>query len=360
VIDFWLTGGNLIGQHGTARAALGVSGSRIAAVRPAAPAGAKRVAVHGAYVAPGLIDLHVWGRPDAVSQDGARHGTTAFLSALGPEPPAQLAASIHRRIHELDGLHGAACLGLHLEGPFLNPVRGGVLPKRAMRHPSVRELALLAREAAGRVRLITLAPELPGGLAAIRWCARRRIVVSLGHSDAQAAEAARAVRAGARCVTHAFNGMRPLHHRAAGLIDAALTDERLTAMVIADGVHVGRTALRMLLQAKGPQRVALVTDSVRHQRSRWALRKRRGAYYTGTGTLAGSDLTMLTAVRNMVQLAGASLPEAIHMASGVPARVLGEAHRGQLRTGGRADIAVFDSRFRAVLTVVGGRIVFQR
>ncbi|MBI4341739.1 MAG: N-acetylglucosamine-6-phosphate deacetylase [Candidatus Omnitrophica bacterium] len=350
-----MAGGKLVTPRGIVDGAVRVARGRIAAIRPGAPQGARAIGVRGGYVSPGFIDLHVWGDPQVISREAAKHGTTAFLAAVGPEPlPAlrrQLAALRHA-----EGFEGAQCLGAHLEGPFVNPRRSGALPRRWMRRPSVAGLHSLVRE--GPVRLITIAPELHGAREMIQWCRRRRIVVSLGHSEAYAPEALGAVEAGAAAVTHVFNGMRPFHHRKPSLLSVALTDPRLTTMVILDGVHVGAYAFRLLLRAKGPERIALVTDSIRHQG--WNVVRRHGAYYTRQDVLAGSSLTMLRAVRNAVFSGGASLSDAVRMASATPARLLGADHlRGALAVGRRADLAVFDRRFRARLTIVGGHVVFE-
>ena len=356
--SFWIVDGRLITPRGIVSGAVSVSRGGIAAIRRVAPKGVPTLDAQGAYVAPGFIDLHVWGEPTVASRDAARGGATGFLTTLAPEPAARMLRHIVQR-SRATVLPGAECFGLHLEGPFLNPVRGGVLPKRAMRRATVSELARLARAARGSLRLITLAAERPGGLEAIRWCRRHRVVASLGHSDATYAEAARAAAAGATAVTHVFNGMRPLHHRHPSLVDAALTDPRLSAMVIADGVHVSAPALRLLMRAKSPARVILVTDSVRRQRRAWRLRRRNGAYVAPHGTLAGSALTMIQAVRNAVRLGGASLEDAVRMASETPARLLGLS-RGRLEQGRRADLVIFDAHFQVRLTIVRGRIVYQR
>lgn len=334
-----------------------VSQGRIAAIRRSAPRGARRIGLRGAYLAPGFIDLHVWGPPEIVSRDAVRAGTTSFLTTLGPEPLRDLLRHAAERANA-KSREGAACVGLHLEGPFVNPARGGALPKRWMRAPSIAELNRLARAAAGRLKVITIAPELRGAEAAIRWCRRRGVLASLGHSDADARTAQEAVARGARAVTHIFNGMRPLHHRRGALIDVALTQPRLTTMVIADGVHVSPSALKLLLQAKGSARIALVTDSIRHQG--WDVVASGGTYYTRGGVLAGSRLTMIEAVRNMVALGGADLIDAVRMASEVPARLLRLTSRGVLAVGKRADLVAFDRRFRVRLTLVAGRIVYQR
>ncbi|MBI3321597.1 MAG: N-acetylglucosamine-6-phosphate deacetylase [Candidatus Omnitrophica bacterium] len=355
-----MIGSKLLTPRGITSGALKISRGRIAAIRRFAPKGARTINVHDAYIAPGFIDLHVWGTPATLSRDVVKGGATAFLFSVGPAAPQQLLKALAQDARETP-LIGARCLGAHLEGPFLNPTRGGVLSRRWMRIPTGRELAALARGAAGRIKLITLAPELRGAREAIRWCGRHRIVASLGHSDASAQQAAAAIDASARAATHVFNGMRPFHHRQPALLDVVLTDDRVTAMVIADGIHVSPHALRLLVRAKGPERIALVTDSVRQYAKRWRLRERRGAFYSERGVLAGSALTMIQAVHNMVTLAGVSLIDAVRMASAVPARLLGiERRLGTIETGKRADLVAFDGRFRVRLAIVGGAVAYNR
>jgi len=351
----WLVNGKVVTPDGVTGAAVLIAGGRIAKVQRHAPRGRRTIDVRGAYVAPGFIDLHVWGDPVTVSRYFAAHGTTAFLSAIGPEPSSKTGARLDA-LQQLKAWPGAACLGAHLEGPFLNPKRGGALPKRWMRRPTTASLNALA--ARGGIRMLTLAPELPGAMQAIRWCRGKGIIASLGHTDADARTAARAVAAGARAVTHVFNAMRPFHHRAPSLLEVALTDPRLTTMVILDQVHVSAVALRLLVRTKGPERIVLVTDSIRHEG--WDVRQRRGAYYLKSGTLAGSGLTMMRAVRHAVEQGGVTVAEAVRMASEVPARLLRDRSRGKIAAGSRADVVVFDSKFQVRLTVVGGRIVYER
>ena len=356
--ELWLTHGALLTPRGIVRGAVQIARGRIAAVRSTTPRGSASLDLSGAYLAPGFIDLHAWGDPAVVGRQAVKHGTTAFLSAIGPGPARRFVKEVAERRIDLSG-ESAACLGFHLEGPFLNPARGGALPRRWMRPPTAHELRALAHAAGRRVRLMTLAPELPGALSAIRWCVAHRVVASLGHSDADALTAQRAVDAGARTVTHVFNGMRPLHHRRSSLLDVALADARLTTMVIADGVHISPTAFRLLVRVKGAGGIALVTDSIRE--AGWDVMQRRGAYYTRQGVLAGSDLTMIGAVRNAVRFGGVSLANAVRMASEVPARLLGLARsRGTLEVGKRGDLVGFDRKLRVMVTVVGGRIVYER
>jgi N-acetylglucosamine-6-phosphate deacetylase len=370
--SFWLTNGQVITPTGIVRGGVGVRGGHLVSVprsersgdslagkdSPARSSGT-RINVRGRFIAPGFVDLHIWGDPKRVAQAEAKTGTTSFLTSLSPESPEHLI----NRIVQLDlspNGRGARCLGVHLEGPFLNPLRAGALAGRWLRPPTSRELRQLARHAGAALRMITVAPELPHGLEAVRWCARHRIAVSLGHSDADASMAQQAVNAGASAVTHVFNGMRPMHHRDPGLIGEALTDERVTAMVILDGQHVDPTAFQLLARCKGADGVALVTDSVRHQAHRTATLS-RGAYRLKGGALAGSALTMIQAVENAVTFGTLSLPEAVRMASLVPSRLIHESHRlGSLEAGKRADLTVFDRAFRVWMTIVDGHIVYQR
>ena len=354
--DFWLTSGKLVTPRGVIDGAVKIAHGRIAAIRPKAPRGAKAISARGGFVSPGFIDLHVWGDPQVVSREAAKHGTTAFLTTLGPEAPQTLRRSMAALKHH-GGFEGAQCLGVHLEGPYVSSKRAGALPKRWMRSPSVAELQTLSREGPP-IRMVTLAPELPGAREVIRWCKRRNIAASLGHSEAEAPHALDAIAEGASVITHVYNGMKPFHHREPSLLGVALTDDRLTTMVILDGVHVDVYAFRLLLKAKGSDRIALVTDSIRHQG--WDVVQRHGAYYIHQDVLAGSSLTMLRAVRNAVVSGGASLYDAVKMASWVPARLLGfERGRGALAVGRRADLSVFDRRFHGRMTIVGGHVVWQ-
>ena len=355
--DLWLTDGRLVTPQGITRGAVRVVGGRIRTIRRAAPRGAHTRSVRGAYVSPGFIDLHVWGPIETIAREAVKGGTTAFLSTLGPEPSRQLVSELSERASTKD-LKGAAHLGVHLEGPFVNPRRGGALPKRWMRSATERKLNRLWRASRGCIRLMTLAPERQRALGAIRWCARHHIVASLGHSESSANTAQQAVAAGARAVTHVFNGMPPLHHRHPSLLDVALMDDRLKTMVILDGVHVSPSAFRLLVRAKGAERIALVTDSIAHQG--WDVVKRGGAYYRRDGTLAGSALRMIDAVRNAVELGGVSLADAVTMATEVPAHLLGDRTRGVLDIGKRADLVVFNEQFSVLMTIVNGNIVYQR
>ncbi|MBI3320624.1 MAG: N-acetylglucosamine-6-phosphate deacetylase [Candidatus Omnitrophica bacterium] len=354
----WLTNGKLITPKGIISGVVGIEDGRIAAIRHTAPTGERRTSIRGAYVAPGFIDLHIWGDPKRVAQEEVKTGTTSFLTSIGPESPEHLIGRLVQLDFSPDG-RSARCLGAHLEGPFLNPLRAGALASRWLRPPTSRELRQLVRHADGLLKLVTIAPEMPKGIEAVRWCARHGIVVSVGHSNATAAVAQRAIAAGAVAVTHIFNGMPSLHHRDPGLLGEALTDTRLTAMVILDGVHVKPVAFQLLVRCKGPDGVVLVTDSIRHQAHRHAATG--GAFYTSGGLLAGSRLTMIQAVRNAVAYGRLPLPDAVRMATRNPARLLGlDDDLGALEVGQRADLVAFDRNFRVTMTLVDGQIAYQR
>jgi N-acetylglucosamine-6-phosphate deacetylase len=355
--DFWLTHAKLVTPRGVVEGSAHIRRGRVAAIRRRAPKHQPHLSVAGCYVAPGFIDLHLWGDPWTVARKAVRGGTTAFFTAIGPEPLGRMVQQL-TQLRRSSPFDGAECLGVHLEGPFLNPTRGGALPARFMRRPTTQELGRLARAAGGRVRLMTMAPELPGAMAAIHWCCRHRIVVSLGHSAATYKTACRAIDAGARAVTHVFNGMPRLDPRRPSLLEAALTEPRLAAMVILDGVHISPAAFRLLVRAKGADRIVLVTDSIRYAPG--AARARDGAFYLKSGVLAGSGLTMVRAVQHAVAFGGMALHDAVRMATINPARLMGlERSRGTVEEGKRADLVVFDQHFLVQMTMVGGRPVYQ-
>lgn len=352
-----------------------VEAGRIAAVVRSTRDGDLPEAVFdAAIVAPGLIDLQVnggFGAPVGPDPDALRTlaqrlpetGVTAYLPTLISSPAPTYDALFAAFEAALDA-PGARALGVHLEGPFLSPARKGAHPLAAIEaaDPELFE-RLLAND---RVRLMTLAPERAGGIERVRRLRGRGVVASLGHTDADVDEFGAGVDAGATMATHLFNAMSPFVHRAPGAAGAALTDPRVTAGLIADGVHVHPAGLRLALRAKGADGVALVTDMMA------AAGMPHGTYELGSqqvtvdgsgarladGTLAGAVLTLDEAVRNAVRWAGVGPADAIRMASEVPARGLDLADAGRLAPGLRADLACFDTNLRVVASYVGGRRVF--
>jgi N-acetylglucosamine-6-phosphate deacetylase len=317
---------------------------------------------------PGFVDLQVngFGGVDFANADSAAYdragealletGVTAYLPTLITAPEERLVAALGE-IHE--GGHGPRILGAHVEGPFLSPRRLGTHPPSARRDP---DPALLERLlAAGPVRLYTLAPELPGALELVDLLVARGIVVSVGHSDASAAEANAAFDRGVGTVTHLFNAMRPFNHRDAGVAGVALARQDVIVQIILDGVHLAPDTVRMVWRAAGG-RLALVTDAVAaagvsgdgsYRLGDVSVEVRDGVVRRdGDGVLAGSVLTMIEAVRNLHAL-GVPLDAALAAATAVPARVIG-ADVGRIEVGAPADIVVLSEELEIQRVLVGG------
>ena len=359
---------------------------RIVAVseEPASAAGAEELPV----VAPGLVDLHVHGFGGCDPLEDlpgmaaalARAGTTAFQPTLFPAAPQRLgeqATQVWARAESWNGSaagQGARVVGLHLEGPFVNPRRAGALPVADLAEPSVQGLRSILGPATGSgrgVRTMTLAPELPGAAPLVEELARCGVRVSLGHSQATASEARAAARAGAVGATHLFNAMGPLHHREVGLVGFALTDAALFAELIGDLVHVGPDALALALVARGPRGLCLVSDALSgagtgcerfHSHGRQHIVHEGAAYFPAASPgaapkLAGSALPQLEMVRRLVQRGVVSLAEALVMASKTPARALGlESELGRLAPGARADLIVLEGPSHELVEVYTGGV----
>jgi len=336
-------------------AALVIEGDRVAGIVPegAAPGGAQ-VALAGGILSPGFLDLQVNGGGGVMLGDGpgsipvmlaahARLGSTGLMPTLITDTPEVTAAVLAEGVAAgRAGLPGF--LGLHLEGPHLDPRRKGAHDAALIRPMDDADLARLC-EAAGALPalMVTVAPESVTAEQIARL-AGAGVIVSLGHSDCDCAQAKAAFAAGARCVTHLFNAMSPLGHRAPGLVGAALDSPGVMAGIIADGVHVAPEALRIALAAR-PGGLFVVTDAMAVARSQLTefthqgrrILRRDGRLTLPDGTLAGADVTLPGAVAHLVAL-GVAVETALAMATALPARLIGAADRGRLRPGARADL----------------------
>jgi N-acetylglucosamine-6-phosphate deacetylase len=258
---------------------------------------------------------------------------------------------------------GAAIVGLHLEGPFLNPKRKGAADTRFLREPSLSDFEAIVGPYASLVRLIALAPELPGGFNLVDALVARGIRVACGHSDATYEQALEAVAHGASVATHTFNAMSPIHHRAPGMAGAALTCPQLYAEFIADFVHLHPATVRLTLMAKGRDRAVAITDCMKYggltEAEQAAMPSDRtvrdGAPRLPDGTLAGSCLPLDQSLRNLVHGLGIPLEDALPAYSENPARMLGLARRGSLAVGHYADIVVLDATLRVRAVWAAGR-----
>ena len=294
-----------------------------------------------------------------------RHGTTTTMASLVTAGPADLLASVSM-LAELyrDGV----VAGIHLEGPWISPHRCGAHDPAQLRDPDPAEIDRLLAAADGALAIVTIAPELPGALDAVRRLADAGVVAAVGHTDCSHAVAAAAIDAGARVATHLFNAMRPIHHRDPGPIVALLDDPRVTVELIADGIHLDPALYRHVGRTVGPDRVALVTDAMAaaglgdggYRLGEMAVDVRAGvARIAGTDTIAGSTTTMDQLFRNAVDAVGGpptddALLRAVRQTATNPARVLGRADIGALEPGRRADIVVLDADLRVAGVVVGG------
>jgi N-acetylglucosamine-6-phosphate deacetylase len=381
------TGGGRVGgstETGTAGAGAERAHSRPTAVNdaaavvgaraPAAGGGAPALDATDLVVVPGFIDLQCNGavgvdvshEPERLWEVAValpRWGVTAWLptvvtapseirmralAAVRAGPPADLAGA---------GRVAAEPLGLHFEGPFLAPERRGAHAETLLRSP---DPALVAAEGWTReagVAMVTLAPELPGALDLVRALAAAGVVVSAGHSSASAEQATAAIDAGVRWVTHVFNAMAPLHHRAPGVAGVALTDERVRVGVIADGLHLHPATVALVARAVG-DRLCLVTDAVA------ALGMAAGHVHRGVrladGTLAGSDLSLDRAVRNLMAFAGTQMADAVAAVTATPSAVLGLEERGVIAPGAVGDVVLLDPAGEVVATVIAGRVAYDR
>ncbi|TPG66406.1 N-acetylglucosamine-6-phosphate deacetylase [Hymenobacter nivis] len=332
-----------------------------------APADVLRHDLGGANLCPGFVDLQLYGggsilfsvEPTAAAladlrAHTLRHGTTSFLPTMPTNAPELMQAAIAAVRAALPTTPGL--LGLHLEGPYLNPVKKGAHRAEFIQKPEPGPLAALLAASAGVLRIMTLAPEMapPEAVAQLRAAG---VVCSAGHSDATFAQGQAAFRGGFAAATHLFNAMSGLLHRAPGLVGAILDDEAVAASVVADGVHVDYAAVRIAHKIMG-ERLFLITDAVNEStHGAYQFRRQGDHFVDANGTLAGSALTLLSAVRNCVQHVGIALPEALRMATLYPARVLGLAdHLGLVAPGYRADLCAFDHNYNAQATVLHGAL----
>jgi N-acetylglucosamine-6-phosphate deacetylase len=335
------------------------------------PRGVREIKAGGRTVVPGFIDVHIHGAGGHDVMEGTResleiitatvaaHGTTSLLATTVTASEKETRDSVAGIAHFILNTSqyptrelSAEILGIHFEGPFISPARRGVHPAKWIVPPSPELLAELLREARGTAQILTLAPELAGALDLITVARRAGLIVSLGHTDATYEQAQAAIEEGASHAAHVFNAMRPFSHRGTGVIGAVLTSPKVSAELIADGVHVDEAAMRMLVELKTPERVILVSDGMsatgmpdgKYQLGMFEVKVSGGVARNAEGKLAGSTLTLDCAVRNMVAL-GLPLSSALRMVTANPARQIGLGSRkGVLAAGADADLVFLDDK----------------
>jgi N-acetylglucosamine-6-phosphate deacetylase len=359
-----------------------VEAGRIAALgndAPPAVPDAERIALGGAVLAPGLIDMHAHGAlgrstleptPDAlttIARFYAQHGVTGFLAATWTVAADDILAALDNIAGVMRvGTGGARLLGAHVEGPYIDVERRGAQRAEHVRRADRDEYRRWA--ATGTVKLLALAPEYPENTALIPQAVADGVVVAAGHTRATYEQMCMAVDLGLSQVTHMFNGMEPLHHRTPGVVGAGLTLDALRCEVIADNIHLHPVILKLVARAKGSDSIVLVTDAIRgvglpdgeYEDGGNAIFVKDGIARIAAGNLAGSTLTLERGVANMIAATGWPLETVLPMATRVPARALGlEQRTGSIAVGKDADLVVLDERFNVQLTMVGGDIVYR-
>ncbi|MCY3865008.1 MAG: N-acetylglucosamine-6-phosphate deacetylase [Chloroflexi bacterium] len=354
---------------------------RIEGLRPQAEVerqpGDRRIDGRRSYALPGFIDLHLHGSMGFDAMDGSlaslqglcdfliQGGVTSFLATTMTDSAERVNAALSA-LTAFAQRSGAPLLGVHIEGPYLNPAYRGSQAERHLRQPKREEYMPWLET--GLVKMITMAPEIAGGEGLMREALTQGATVSIGHSGADYDAATRYFAAGARQVTHAFNGMPGIHHRQPGLFVAALENPDVTFQIIADGIHVHPAVVRMLTRLVGAERILVITDAM------LATGLGDGQYATGdafvtvtdgqarsaAGGLAGSTLTMQQALRNMMRFCDLSLAEALPMLTRVPARSIGMfPQKGSLQAGADADVIIWDEVRGAQMTFIEGELVYQ-
>jgi len=339
------------------------------------PPDAEMIDVAGQRIIPGLIDLHLhaFGGHNVAGPALAEviralpaRGTTAFLPTTIAAPPDQLLQAVRTMADVLDDPPvGAQALGIHMEGPWVSRIRSGGMRAEfcyPLTQPDVERFCIAA---SGTVRMITLAPEEGEALSVIPWLVERGIVPSIGHSDADYDTVERAVALGLNHATHAFNAMRPLHHRDPGTVGAVLDCDAIVAQLIADGYHVHPPAMRVLIRAKGIERVCLISDAVLAGLPpgiyNWDGRRvvcDGDSSRFPDGAVAGSAMVLNQMLRVIVEKVGFPFSQAVRMATEVPAQVLG-LRKGRLLPGYDADVVVLKDDGEPSLTMISGQVVYR-
>jgi len=358
-----------------------IEDGRVTAVKPRrqmeVPASTRHFDFPEMVIAPGFIDIHVHGNAghdvmecndsalSAIQRAMAKHGVSSYLPTTVSAPEDRLLRALEhlgKAVSRNDNHAGSRPIGIHLEGPFISHAKRGVHPPESLMQPSTQQFDRFWQASAGTLRMLTIAPELPGAVETIQAARRLGVHASLGHSNATTAEAQQGIAAGADHATHTFNAMRALDHREPGILGVALTHDRLTADIIADGVHVDPSMVKLFLAAKGPERAILITDAIS------ATGMGDGRYKLGAlevevkgsrcdyqGKLAGSVLTMDRAVRNTMSFAGWTLQQSVRLATSNPGRRLGIAdQKGTIIPGADADLVILTPAGELVQTFIAG------
>ncbi|MEO6838598.1 MAG: N-acetylglucosamine-6-phosphate deacetylase [Ginsengibacter sp.] len=329
------------------------------------PQSAKKIDCRKGIIAPGLIDLQIYGaggflfsnKPSApalksMADSLLSNGTTGFYPTLATNS----IEIFHEAIKVVKENPNPAVLGLHFEGPYINPVKRGAHLIQYIKRPEKKEVEELLKDANGILKIMTLAPEMCDS-EIIKLLIENGVVVSAGHSNATFEEAVNGYDIGIRTTTHLFNAMSPIHHRSTGLPGAAYLSKNAYASIIADGIHVDFNTL-MISKKIMKERLFLITDAVEETKEGGYVHvKKEDRFTLPDGTLSGSRLTLLQAVKNCVEHADIALDEALRMASTYPAQVMNLSDRGRIENGLQANLTIFSEDFQPIYTVLNGEVI---
>lgn len=359
-----------------------IQGDRIAEIG-ATLTGEDAIDAQGKVLAPGYCDIHThgYGGHDTMDgEDGAlgmssglvKHGCTSFLptTVSAPVAPSAFAVQGVKKAMQRQTAQkpcGAAILGCHMEGPFINDAKRGAQDPNGILVPSIDTYKDIVGDAGKIVRLMTVAPEVAGAEALCRYILPN-VRIAVGHTIASAEQTEDAASWGCTQITHMFNGMNALHHREPGVPGAALADERYSVQLIADLIHLHRLAIKLCYNAKGYERCILITDAMsatcmgdgRYKLGALDVIVKNGEARLPEGNLAGSTLTMDRAVKNVIETVHIPAELALQMASRIPAQSIGETDRGIIEVGKRADLILLDGDWSVVRTMVDGQTVYEK
>jgi N-acetylglucosamine-6-phosphate deacetylase len=333
----------------------------------------------GNYLCPGFIDIHFHGAMGVDTMDGkleslqvmsdycAKHGVTTFYPTTLAASPDDIMRAIKNVQNSLEKLTGARPEGVHIESPYINSDYKGAQLASAIRNPVKKEYQQWFDTR--MVKLITCAPEIPGGMEFIKEAVKNNIRISIGHSGATYEEVIKAAESGATQATHLFNGMLGLHHREPGTVGGILADNRISAQIICDGVHLHPAVVKLIVIAKSTSKVILITDSIsgaglpdgEYSENGFIFTVKDGVARTPEGNLSGSTLSLDEAVRNTIKFTGKPIEEVIPMVTSSPATEMGIATtRGKIKVGYDADLVLVNKQLIVEKTIVNGRVVYSR
>ncbi len=328
---------------------------------------------------PGMIDIHIHGAAGADVMDGTlsslhtiakalvKEGTTSFLATTMTQEERVITKALQTVANFKESDDEAEILGIHLEGPFIHPLKAGAQPKEYIIEPSIEQFDIWQKYANGLIKIVTLAPERPNGLKLVQHLKNKGVIVSIGHSDATYEQSIEAISTGASHFTHLYNAMKGLHHREAGTVGAALLSSNYVEMIV-DGKHASKEMVDLAFKLKGAEKILMITDAMR------AKYLADGEYDLGgqkvyvsddeakllDGTLAGSILKMNDAVRNMREYTHCSLESIVQMTSANQAQRLNVPNKGSIAVGMDADVVILTSSHEVWMTICRGQIAYER